>query len=78
MDWQTLTFAFDYLVTTGVTFSTESRVAFQASLIGLKKDNKFSRVQLFGRVEGVNNDYYIAVGIGTDYIKDRVYFYRLN
>ena len=77
MDWQNLTFALDYLASTGTTFSTEQRLAIQSSLIVLQNDNQFARMQFWGRIQGTQNDYYIVCGVGKDYIKDRVYFYRL-
>ena len=48
------------------------------SLILLQSFNKFKDIFYFGKVETVENCYYIAFGYRRDILKDRKFFYSLN
>lgn len=45
------------------------------SLIGLQRQNKFTNVYFWGRVDGLDKDYYIAFGYTDDCLCKRRYFY---
>ena len=78
MEFDSLNFFLDHLASTGTTFSLEHRIAIQASLLTLCNDNHFQNVHFWGKILGTDNDYYIAYGLGQDYLKDRTYFYSIN
>jgi len=75
MDWKKLNFALDYLASVGTLFSVEQRVQMQSSLTILQKENQFENVHLVAKINGTERDYFIACGIGKDYLKDRTYFF---
>lgn len=45
------------------------------SLIQLQSENHFHSVYLWGRVETLSDDYYVAYGHGHDPIEGRTFFY---
>lgn len=47
----------------------------QHSLIVLQTENKFDNIYFWGRIDGVDNDYFIAFGYMNDLLSDRRYFY---
>ncbi|KAG9275454.1 radial spoke head protein 9 homolog [Astyanax mexicanus] len=75
MDLEALYTSLDLLSRFGVTLNAEHRAALQTSFIILKTHMKFSRVLFWGKIFGLERDYYIAQGLGEDEIKDRKYFY---
>lgn len=78
MEFETLNFTLEHLATVGRAFSLEHRMTLKSSLIGLCKENQFQTVHLWGIIYGTENDYFIAYGIGRDYLSDRTYFYSLD
>ena len=66
----------ELLGSSGVILSVEQRAQLQSSLVILQDKCKFQRVQLWGVVHGITADYYVAVGVGRDELKDRKYLYR--
>lgn len=76
MDLNTAFSSLDLICGAGQTLSTEHRTALQNSLVILRKNYKFSRVLLWGKIFGIRNDYFIAQGIGDDELKDKIYLYR--
>ncbi|XP_034018388.1 radial spoke head protein 9 homolog [Thalassophryne amazonica] len=62
----------------GHVLSVEQKAALQTSLLILKKNYKFHRVMFWGKILGLNNDYFIAQGRGEDELKDRKYLYSFN
>lgn len=45
------------------------------SLIALRKENRFTNVYLWGRIDGIDKAYYIAFGYTDDCLAKRRYFY---
>lgn len=76
MDFEGLSQSLDHLKSSGVVLSVEKRASLQLSLVLLKKDQKLHRIKFWGVIRGIQNDYYIAQGVGVDEIKDRQSFYR--
>ena len=66
----------DYLGSSGVVLSVEQRATLQSSLVLLRREHKFRRVKLWGVIRGIQKDYFIAQGVGTDELKDRKALYR--
>ena len=60
----------------GAVLSVEQKAQLQTSLVLLKHKSKFRRVQLWGVVKGIGGDYFIAVGVGRDELKDRKFLFR--
>lgn len=51
------------------------QAALQSSLPLLKKNNKFSKVLLLGKIFGKAGDYLIAIGMEESYLGPKKYFY---
>ena len=60
----------------GVTLSVEQKTQLQSSLVILRDKCKFDHVQVWGVVNGIAADYFIAVGVGRDELGERKYLYR--
>jgi len=65
----------DCIASEGVVLSVAHKAALQSSLPVLKKNNKFSKVLLFGKVMGKTGDYLIAIGISESYLGPKKFFY---
>ena len=80
MDAEGLHVTVEYLSNSGVILSPEQKAALQISLPILRSDHKLKRVKLWGKVQGIKADYFIAHGVGEDELKDRkaVYRYFIN
>ena len=76
MDADSLLANLGYLGSSGVVLSVEQRASLQSSLVLLRKEHKFRRVKLWGIIRGVEKDYFIAEGVGSDELKDRKKLYR--
>lgn len=48
------------------------------SLIEVQRQNKFTNVYFWGRVDGLDKDYYIAFGYADDCLGKRCYYYSQN
>lgn len=75
MDSNSLYYSFE-LVTGSHGLNVEQRAALQSSLATLKKNYKFHRVLFWGKILGLQGDYFIAQGRGEDEMKDRKNLYR--
>lgn len=68
MDCFDLNFKIDYLGPCGIVLTPEQKASLQTSLTLLKYEQKFVAVNLWGIIKGVQGDYFIAQGIGKDYM----------
>jgi len=78
MDFQTVTVNSEYLATSGFVLSPEQKAALQTSLIITKTHYKFTKVQLWGKICGIKDDYFIVQGCGKDELKKRSSLYSFN
>ncbi|XP_012253444.1 radial spoke head protein 9 homolog [Athalia rosae] len=78
MDCMRLLETLDYLGYGGVCVGTENSQVLQNSLLILQKENHFRKCYYWGRINGVQNDYYIAYGYENDCLNGRIYFYSTN
>ena len=78
MDADNLHLTIDFVSSSGVILSVEQKSALQSSLLILKNQQKFQRLQFWGKILGVRNDYFIVQGAGKDELKDRKTLYRLE
>lgn len=76
MDSQDLHLSVDYVGSSGVIISPEQKAALQTSLCILQNNQKFSRVNMWGKILGVKDDYFIAQGIGKDELGEKKTLYR--
>ena len=76
MDSQDLHLSVDYVGSSGVMISPEQKAALQTSLCILQNNQKFSRVNMWGKILGVKDDYFIAQGIGKDELGEKKTLYR--
>lgn len=65
----------DNLAYAGIVLSVEQRASLQTSLQIAREQYKFSRIYLWGRIQGTKADYYIACGTGTNELKERTFLY---
>ncbi|XP_072297369.1 radial spoke head protein 9 homolog [Eucyclogobius newberryi] len=70
--------ALDLVSSSGHTLTEEEKTVLLTSLIILKKSFKFNRVLFWGRIFGLNNDYFIALGRGEDEMHEQKYLYSFN
>lgn len=59
----------------GHVISTEEAMLLHNSLLILQNENHFRNTFFWGRILGVEKDYYIAFGYVSDVLKGRVYYY---
>lgn len=76
MDAHGLHLNLDYLGSSGVILSTEQKASLQTSLLLLKNREKFHRVEMWGKITGIQGEYFVAQGIGNDQLSDRKCHYR--
>ena len=77
MNSENLSLESEYLAGSGFVLSAEQKAALQNSLITVKTHYKFSKVQLWGKICGLSNDYFIIQGCTKDELKNRSNLYRL-
>ncbi|PRP72787.1 hypothetical protein PROFUN_07687 [Planoprotostelium fungivorum] len=74
MNSEDFTSKLSYAGSSGYTLNVEERASLQTSLPILKRNLKFSRVNFWGKVFGINRDYLIAQGFGSDHFGQRKSF----
>lgn len=70
--------ALDCLMYFGTKLSQEQKLLIENSLITLQTENRFAGIYFWGRINGIEKDYYIAFGYLSDCLKDRKYFYSTD
>lgn len=70
MDSSDLHIKIDYLGSCGIVLTPEQKASLQTSLTLLRYEQKYVLVNFWGIIRGVYGDYYIAQGIGKDYMSD--------
>jgi radial spoke head protein 9 len=78
MDTDGLHLSLDYLGSSGIVLNTEQKTSLQTSLLLLKNREKFRRVQFWGKIVGIQGEYFIAQGIGNDQLDDRKSHYSMD
>lgn len=68
----------DLLMYCGQKLTPEQKVLIENSLITLQNENRFLGIYFWGRINAINNDYYIAFGYTNDFVKDRKYYYSVD
>ena len=68
----------EYLMYCGQKLSHEQKVLIEYSLITLQNENRFTNIYFWGRINGINKDYFVAFGYTRDCLKDRKYFYSID
>lgn len=76
MDSNSLPHFLDVVASSGSVLNLEERTALQTSLVILKKNYKFQRVLFWGKILGLQQDYFVAQGRGEDEMRDRKSLYR--
>lgn len=62
----------------GINLDPEKTALIEKSLIILQSENKFSQIFFWGRINGIENDYYIAFGYTEDCARARRFFFSVN
>jgi len=76
MNSEGLTLSVEYAASAGIVFSTEQKAALQTSLVLLQNAHKFHTVQLWGKIVGIKDHYFIACGVGRgNELNDRKFLY---
>nr|CAB3265811.1 RSP9 uncharacterized protein LOC100179789 [Phallusia mammillata] len=78
MNAEGLHLSINYASGSGVILSPEQKAALETSLVILKTNYKFQKVLLWGKVQGIKDDYFIAQGTGKDELNDQKSLYSLN
>eukprot|EP00112_Aurelia_sp_Birch-Aquarium-sp1_P022412 Seg6308.2 transcript_id=Seg6308.2/GoldUCD/mRNA.D3Y31 product="Radial spoke head protein 9-like" protein_id=Seg6308.2/GoldUCD/D3Y31 len=78
MDSDGLHLDIDYVASSGVILSVEQKAALQSSLVILKTQQQFRRIQFWGKILGYKMDYFIVQGVGNDELRDRKTLYSLD
>eukprot|EP00794_Sanderia_malayensis_P020149 gene20149-22123_t len=78
MDSDSLHLDIDYVASSGVILSIEQKAALQSSLVILKAQQQFEKIQFWGKILGVRMDYFVVQGVGKDQQKDRKTLYSLD
>ncbi|XP_028253025.1 radial spoke head protein 9 homolog [Parambassis ranga] len=78
MDTNSLFCSLELVAGSGHTLNVEQRTALETSSAILKRNYKFHRVLLWGKILGLRKDYFIVQGRGEDEIKDRKNLYSFN
>ncbi|XP_038654946.1 radial spoke head protein 9 homolog isoform X2 [Scyliorhinus canicula] len=68
----------DYVGSNGLMLSPEQRAALQISLEIAKKNYKFNQIYFWGKIVGLNADYFIIQGVETDELMGRKSLYSSN
>lgn len=76
IDSNSLILDIENLAYSGVVLSVEQKTSLQTSLSIQRDQYKFSRIYFWGKILGVREDYYIAVGVGKNELKQRTFIYR--
>ncbi|CAF0766842.1 unnamed protein product [Brachionus calyciflorus] len=63
------------LAYSGIVLSVEQRAALQTSLSIVREQYKFNKIYFWGKILGTKEDYFIAVGVGRNEIKNRSFLY---
>ncbi|KAM3602770.1 uncharacterized protein V6R79_010189 [Siganus canaliculatus] len=78
MDSESLYYSLELVSGNGHALNVEQRAALQTSMTILKKNYKFHRVLLWGKILGLKGNYFIAQGRGEDEMKDKKNLYSFN
>ncbi|KAM6915019.1 radial spoke head protein 9 homolog [Xenentodon cancila] len=78
MDSSSLCYYLDLVAGNGCVLTVEQRAALQTSLVILKKNYKFQRVLFWGKISGLEHDYFISQGRGENETRDKTNLYSLN
>lgn len=62
----------------GQILSTEESLILYNSLLLLQNENHFRRIYFWGKISGVEKDYYVAYGYVKDALVGKVYYYSTN
>lgn len=76
MDISQLERNLDYVSLTGSVLNDEKRMILTNSLILLQNENQFTKIYLWGKILGLESDYFIAYGFKKSVLFGRVFYYR--
>lgn len=62
----------------GIQLTPKQAALIENSLIILQSENKFRDIFFWGRIDAIENDYYIAFGYRNDCLCGRIFFYSIN
>jgi len=68
----------DYVGSSGVILTPEQKASMQTSLCILENQQKFDNVYFWGKILGVNEDYFIAHGVQRNEFGERRFLYSTN
>lgn len=75
MDIKFLHNSIDALKIAGSSINEDIVPVLYSSLIQLQSENHFDAIYLWGHIETLSDDYYIAYGYQKDPIKNKIFFY---
>lgn len=66
----------EHLAYCGIVLSVEQKASLQTSLAIARDQYKFARILFWGKILGTKDDYFIAVGVGKNEMRQRTFLYR--
>uniref|UniRef100_A0A0A9YFS0 Radial spoke head protein 9 homolog n=1 Tax=Lygus hesperus TaxID=30085 RepID=A0A0A9YFS0_LYGHE len=78
MDLEHISISHDLVALSGNTLNIEKNSLLQSSLTVLLNDNHFGKVYFWGKIFGLDADYYIAFGYHKDLLRHPIYYYSKN
>lgn len=60
----------------GFTLNVEERASLKASLLVKQQEEKLDSINLWGKVLGIQRDYYLAQSSGADLLAEKKFYYR--
>lgn len=78
MDLDSVLYSLDTSGNIGHVISTEEGLILYNSLLMLQNENHFRKIYFWGRIFGVEKDYYISYGYVKDALLGRIYYYSTN
>ena len=68
----------DIVASSGMKLTPEQILLIENSLIILQNENHYRHIFFWGRINGIENDYFIAFGYTTDCLVERKFYYSIN
>lgn len=62
----------------GSVLNTEEGIILYNTLVLLQNENHFRKIYFWGRIYGVDRDYFVAFGYVNDALSDHVFYYSTN
>lgn len=76
IEGKNLTLDLDLLAFSGIVLSPEHRASLQTALLILKEQYKFEKIYFWGKILGIQKDYFLVQGRQKNELENRQFLYR--